>query len=244
MFDLKHLTSTLKARSSTRYTLILGGWLNCTEPLYISWNVYSLGVLILCCVTGELPFNTPLVADNAGKAAIRKQLSSSGSPYRNLKAVEPPELRNVLQHCFRSPARLRPSAAWISAKILEIFSDLSYNNSLAVEISTPDSPEVLSAKERCYNLICEARNQVHSRSKQLSTASEADIAILERGMDISANADTDPMSLFLLGSMTWWRLAPDSEWDNKLGIEDTGELYLKFHALLADLRLGSLLMAL
>jgi hypothetical protein len=186
-----------------------------------------LGVLIYCCITGELPFGMKPVGDDHSKAEVRSRLANPKLLWRSSLIQKLPKIQMILRECFISPAHLRPSANVVSNALLESFTELSYAKSLSM--SNPEEPsiELFEIKDRCYKLVLQARQGQQTSTDIAHKVTKADVKLLAISIesDSDHDASADPLCSFLIGAIVWWRLVENSQCIDLFGVVDGGEFF-------------------
>jgi hypothetical protein len=126
--------------------------------------------------------------------AIRKQLADGVLPWTNGAPTHDVDVYTIVQGCWNPIPELRPQAAYIAQRLLDLFARRSVTDELS-----PVAEVLEEVKNSVFQKIEAKRNRNPTDAVPSDHASMLHDAVTTRN---------DPVSSSLLGAAIWWELVP------------------------------------
>lgn len=174
-------------------------------------------MLLWQCITGQFPFGkkTEVAQDSPEAVEIRERLSRGerAGVLKELKEV--PELKELIDDCWRQDPMSRPTASLIALKLIGLSARLAGQTTNSTSelhtsmTSINDSDKQLHdefqrVRQTSLNIICEARKL---------NVNAVELVQLERKIDASdfdklleEEDGTDALTSFIVGAAYWWNV--------------------------------------
>jgi len=118
-------------------------------------------------------------------------------------------LVNLLRGCWQKNPKLRPSAAFIAQKLLDVLTQYAAAPESTISESSPatQQTQLVAIKQKCFELIQQKRDKKNPIEPRLTTEEFGDLVR-------SNHEEFDPIGSFLIGAVIWWKLSDFDEWDD------------------------------
>ncbi|KAI9776084.1 MAG: hypothetical protein M1839_000597 [Geoglossum umbratile] len=204
-------------REHTRYTDIWRYGSSAQNPPRQAYTdaekIYSLGTVIWQTMSGSLPYGLidPVLPGCSEFISIREKLLNKVLP-GSIPPTTPPAVKSMIQQCWQSDPRLRPTATAIAEALQDFIINLTHPSPfgnfphLGPDYPCNPKPCVEKVIRASLELIGEARQGTLSPTRRKLSA--ADFHLL-----FTDGNSWGPAKYFIVGALIWWALADESVYE-------------------------------